>query len=187
MSQTLRTTPGDLLDIVAAALDDLNAGSLDRALPLLEWAETDRERELLARLRETVVGRRRAALRLQHLASALAAEVTSVRGRVAVTAAANAGVTNSAEACLASASELSDSARRITTQAHELHRLSESAAEATAEVAESGQTGGGGELNGDGGGRSGTIELHVRHVVAVEPAPQPVTSQVMRFLLRSSR
>src|SRR5689334_12979589 len=52
MSETPRATHDGLLGLIGAALDDLTTGNLDGALPGLDEAETERERELVGQLRE---------------------------------------------------------------------------------------------------------------------------------------
>jgi oligopeptide transport system substrate-binding protein len=139
MSHTPRAAPGDLLDLIASVLEDLTTGTLDGPLPELEAAATERERELVARMRLLVVSRRRAAAKLAHMASAIASEVGELHSRATVVASANAGVEAATSECQVVSKELGDSARRISHQANELHALSEAAAEATSDVAESGQ------------------------------------------------
>lgn len=139
MSVNERPDPDGLLDLAVAALEDLVTGNLGRDLPDVESARTARERELIGRLHEAFVSRQRAALRLAHLASALSGEVEHVRSSVELAASANAGVAQSAAASELAAAALSSSSRRVSSQANELHRLIEAAAEKTADVAESGQ------------------------------------------------
>lgn len=139
MSETPRTLPDGFLDLIAAALDDLSAGNLDGELPSLDAAETDRERELIGRLREVIAVRRRVAQRLRHIAAATISAVRDSGDRIVVTANANAEVTASARACDATASALSETARGVQSQANELHALIESAAHATSNLAESGR------------------------------------------------
>src|SRR5215213_3418016 len=125
----------DLFTIVASALDDLREATLDGPLPALGEAETERERMVLARLGEVLVAQRRAAAKLRHVTTAVASVASEVRDHLTVVSGANAEVTASAAACEASAGELSDAAHRITSQAYDLHRLTESAAAETAAVA----------------------------------------------------
>lgn len=139
MSETPRTIPDGILDLIASALDDLSAGALDGDLPSLDSAETDRERELIGRLREVIAVRRRVTQRLRHIAAATISAVRDSSDRIAVTANANAEVTASAEACDATATALSETARGVRAQANELHVLIESAAHATSNLAESGR------------------------------------------------
>lgn len=139
MSETPRTLPDGILDLIATALDDLSSGTLDGDLPSLESAQTDRERELIGRLREVIAVRRRVAQRLRHIAAATISAVRDSSDRIAVTANANAEVTASARACDATATALSETARGVQSQANELHVLIESAAHATSNLAESGR------------------------------------------------
>ncbi|MGB5039219.1 MAG: hypothetical protein WBQ66_21625, partial [Blastocatellia bacterium] len=99
MSETPRPIPDGILDLIASALDDLSAGALDGELPSLEAAQTDRERELIGRLREVIAVRRRVTQRLRHIAAATISAVRDSSDRIAVTANANAEVTASAQAC----------------------------------------------------------------------------------------
>lgn len=139
MSETQRPIPDAIMDLIAAALDDLSAGILDGDLPSIDEAHTERERELIGRLREVFAVRRRVAQRLRHIAAATITAVRDSSDRIAVTANANAEVTASAQACDASATALSETARGVRNQANELHALIESVAEATSNLAESGR------------------------------------------------
>jgi oligopeptide transport system substrate-binding protein len=139
MSLTSRAAPGDLLDLIASVLEDLTSGTLDGPLPDFDSATTERERDLIARMRLLVVSRRRAAAKLADMAEAIASEVGELHARASVVASANAGVESATVECQVVSHELGESARKIRNQANELHALSEAAAEATAEVAESGQ------------------------------------------------
>jgi ABC-type transport system substrate-binding protein len=139
MSETPPSLQDGLLSLIGSALDDLNNGRLDARLPSLDYASTDRERELVGHLRDVIVSRRRAAEKLHYLAAAIESALGETRDRVAVATNANTGVAESALACDSSANALSESARRVTAQAVELHELIESAAEATSNLAESGR------------------------------------------------
>ncbi len=139
MSETPRSIPDGLAGLIGSAIDDLTTGHLDGPLPTLDQAETDRERELIGRLRETIVSRRRAALKLRHVAAAIDSAVSEVRDRMGVAASSNAEVTAAALACDASATSLGDSARRVGAQTNELQNLIDSAAQATTTLAETGR------------------------------------------------
>lgn len=138
MSEPASAPGEELLRLVLAALDDLNGGRLDAEPPPVVAAGTDLERELVARLNESFVGRRRAARKLAHIASAIDSAVHELRDRVGVTAHANADVTVSATAGESSALDLGDAARGVSAQASHLHGLIDSVADAVSNLAESG-------------------------------------------------
>jgi peptide/nickel transport system substrate-binding protein/oligopeptide transport system substrate-binding protein len=139
MSETPSSMHDGLLSLIGSALDDLNSGRLDAGLPSVGLASTDRERELVGHLRDVIVSRRRAAEKLHYIAAAIESALGETRDRVAVATNANAEVAESALACDEFAGALSESARRVSGQAVELHELIASAADATSNLAESGR------------------------------------------------
>jgi ABC-type transport system substrate-binding protein/methyl-accepting chemotaxis protein len=159
----------DLFNIVASALDDLRQAALDGPLPPVEEAETDRERMVLARLGEVLVAQRRAAAKLHHVTTAVASVASEVRDHLTVVTGANAEVTASAAACEASAGELSDAAHRITSQAYDLHRLTESAAVETAAVAGRSR-----QVSGDAGELSASVAAVAHTSVTITQSMQSV-------------
>lgn len=139
MSESQPTVHDGLLQLIGSALDDLNSGRLDAPLPVLDGELTERERELIGHLRDVIASRRRAAQKLQHISAAIESALREVSERVGVATNANAGVITSAHASDTAAVALSESARRVSVQAEELHELIAFAADATSNLAETGR------------------------------------------------